>query len=308
MTWGSNMIRKAALLAVGVVLFAASAANAQPPPPPPPPTFGPIDLTQPAATYTAGDGTVWTNLNPGSTTQPAGTGVYQPFLREQAQGNGPNGDNGVEEGLNTDAAGVLDNVGGGDPHTHSVLMGSLGIVTVGGIDYFSFTLDFNEPSGGGQNYLSLDQLKIWTTANSAGGSLASVAGVVAAGSTLRYNMDATTDQTVWLDYDNANTQNNSGSGEDDMEVLIPTSYFAGYNANDYMYFYAVFGEAGSPASTLNPDPSWYGEDGFEEWRVHTGDNGGGPTGGGGGGAPEPMSMFLIGGGLLGILATRNRKN
>lgn len=290
-----------------MLLGAATASALPPPPPPPPPSFGPIDMTQPGATYTATDGTIWTNLNPLSTTQPAGTGVYQPFLREHDAQN-PGGPDGIEYGLSTDAAGVLDNVGGGDQWTHSVLMGTLGVVKVGGIDYFSFTLDLNEPSGGGKNYLSLDQLKIWTTANSAGGSLTSVAGVIgAAGSTLRYDLDGTTDQTVWLDYDNSNTKSNSGSGEDDMEVLIPTSYFAGYNANDYMYFYAVFGSAGAyNPENLNPDPQWEAQDGFEEWRVHTGDNGGG-GGGGGGSAPEPMSMFLFGGGALGLLAANRKK-
>lgn len=289
------MIRKAVLVCAGVMLLGAPAAFAFPP--------DPIDLTGPGNTYTSGDGTVWTNLNPLSTTQPAGTGVYQPFLREQALG----GDGGVEEGLSTDAAGVLDNVGGGDPWTHSVLMGSLGAVTVNGIEYFSFTLDLNEPSGGGQNFLSLDQLKIWTTANSAGGSLTSVAGVIAAsGSTLRYDLDATTDQTVWLDYDNSNTGNNSGSGEDDMEVLIPTSYFAGYNASDYMYFYAVFGQAGVDPNSGIPGDSYYGEDGFEEWRVHTGAGGGG-NGGSGGVVPEPGTLLLFAGGALGFAVSR-RKN
>lgn len=287
------MIRKAFAVCAAAMLLGATAAYAYPP--------NPIDLTYAGATYTStADGTIWSNLK-GTTgmTQPAGTGVYDPFLREQANGNGPTGDNGIEEGMNTDAtvAEPLDNVGN-DPHTHSVLMGNMQVITIGATDYFSFTLDLNEPSGGGQNVLSLDQIKIWTVDGSFGGSLATVGAVAAAG-TLRYDMDAVIDQTTWLDYNNSNTEKDHGSGADDMQVLIPTSFFAGYKDTDYMYFWAMFGSAGAQP-VQGVDPSWYGEDGFEEWRhaakeitVFV---------------PEPGSMALLGFGVVAFAGALRRKN
>ena len=62
------------LIAFGAaaVLFGASAALA----------FPPIDLTTAAATYTSADGTIWTQL----VNSPTGTGVYDPFVRLQANG------------------------------------------------------------------------------------------------------------------------------------------------------------------------------------------------------------------------------
>jgi len=275
------MIRKATVLGAVLVLFGASTGHALAP--------SEIDMTIAGRTYTGADLVVWTNLKgTEGVTQPSGTGIYDPFLREIATGNGPHGDNGVEIGLNTDATidEPYDNVGE-DPHTHSVLMGDMAIVTVGGVDYFSYTLDLNEPANG-QSLLSLDRVMIWTTPNAAGNMLASVEEVEAAGD-LVYDMDGTTNQTVWLDYCNSNTGNkDKGSGEDDMEMLIPVTYFGDYAATDYMYFYAKFGSA---------DLSYESNAGFEEWRFHQGENN----------VPEPISMFLFGGGIVGLLAAGNRK-
>ena len=135
-------------LSGAVMLLAASAAFA----------FPPIDLTTAGATYTSTDGTIWTQL----VNQPTGTGNYKPFVRFQ--------NNGVEEGMNTDgdAHASYDDVAG--TWTHSVLLSDLATVNQGGTNYYSFSLDINEPNN--QNsFLSLDELRIYTAPTSAGGAL-----------------------------------------------------------------------------------------------------------------------------------------
>ena len=94
------MIRKVLFLGAAAMLLGASAGYA----------FPPIDLTTQDATYTSGDGTIWTQLSGA----PTGTGVYDPFLRLRA--------NGIEEGLNTDgdANSTYDDVAG--VWTHSPLI------------------------------------------------------------------------------------------------------------------------------------------------------------------------------------------
>ena len=238
--------------------------------------FPPIDLTTSGATYTSSDGTIWTQL----TSQPTGTGNYNPFVRFQA--------NGTEEGMNTDgnAHQSYDDVAG--VWTHSVLLSDLAVVNQGGVDYYSFSLDINEPNN--QNsFLSLDEMRIYTVANSEGGALLTEAAVTGAGGVERYDLDQTVDQDVYMDYTLA-----AGSGHDDIQVLIPTSFFSGASASDYVYFYNLMG------ATTGMEANFTSEAGFEEWHALTG-------GGGGETLPEPSTVMLLGTGLLGLLAVRRKR-
>lgn len=263
------MIRKVLFLGAAGLLLGASAAFA----------FPPIDLTTAGATYTsATDGTIWTQL----VNQPTGTGVYNPFLRLRASGS--------EEGMNTDgdANSTYNDVAG--IWTHSITLGQLNTVTVGGVNYYSFSVDINEPNGGGQNLLSLDELRIYTLNGSA--SLMTEAAVTGAGGVLRYNLDGTIDQDVYMDYNLA-----AGSGHDDVQVLIPTSFFAGASASDQIYFYSKFGDTAG----MIADADFSSGDGFEEWHALLGEAPPPPS------LPEPSTVMILGTGLLGLAATRMRK-
>lgn len=172
--------------------------------------------------------------------------------------------------------------------THSIKLSDLATVTQGGTSYYSFSLDINEPNNP-QSFLSLDELRIYTAPTSAGGSLLNEAAVTGAGGALRYNLDATVDQDVYMDYTLA-----AGSGHDDVQVLIPTSFFSGASASDYVYFYNLMG------ATTGQSVDFASQDGFEEWHGLMG-------GGGTSNLPEPSTVMLLGTGLLGILAIRRRR-
>ena len=224
------------------------------------------------------DGSIWSS----NITQPTGTGVYMPFLREQH--------NGTEEAFNTDFDPVpLD----GKPGiwTHSVKFGDLTSVTIAGIDYYSFQLDANEPNGpndGSKSFLSLDTIEIYKAGDRA---IASYAQLLADG-TLLYDMDGTSDQTVFID-----TRLKQGSGTDDLSLWIKKSFFASAAAADYMYFYAAFGATDALDSGLST------ADGFEEWRVLQGPNTPPPPPP----IPEPGTMVLLGSGLAGLVGAKFRK-
>jgi PEP-CTERM motif-containing protein len=262
------MIRKVLFLgAAGMLLLGASAAYA---------AFPPIDLTTYTTYNDATDGTIWTSM----LQQPTGTGVIDPFLRFQK--------NGVEEGMNTDgnAAATYDDKA--SIYTHSVQMNTLASVVIGGNTYYEFFCDINEVNSYPDNLLSLDKLQIYTLAQSGGGSLTSVSAVTGAGGVLRYDMDAIIDQTAYMDYNL-----NAGSGQGDIRVYIPTSYFAGAQGTDYMYFYNMMG------ATTNMGAGLDGSDGFEEWSVLQGASNQQ--------LPEPSTVMLLGTGLLGLAATRIRR-
>jgi hypothetical protein len=174
--------------------------------------------------------------------QPTGTGVIQPFLREQ---NTPS-----EQGYNTSGGTPFDDKAG--PWTHDLRFSDLqtSTTTVNGVKYFQILLDVNEP-GGSKSLISLDHLQFYTSPT---GSQTTTN--VSSLGTLRYNLDAGTDGQVIID-----AARNHGSGSGDVNLFIPVSDFAGAKANDFVYMYAAFGQADT---LTNPDGS---AGGFEEFAL-----------------------------------------
>lgn len=223
-----------------------------------------LDLTTSGASGTI-NGAIYNQGN----AQPTGTGVIDPFERMQATG--------TEQGYNTDASGVMDNLPW--PHTADTLLAGAATVNIGGTDYLEFLLDINQT--GSNPLLSLNEVQIFQT-GAAGQSVTSFTGGVLdlADATLAYRMDAGADSTVNLD-----SSLGHGSGSGDMNLFVPASYFDFSSNQGYLVLYSSFG---------NPNPS---NDGYEEWAVLRGDP---PV------VPEPATMSLLGLGIAAIAVRRFR--
>jgi hypothetical protein len=154
-------------------------------------------------------------------TQPAGTGVIDPFLTLQASG--------TEQGYNTSAKqGVFDTKR--EPQwNHELQLKDLNTVKIGTAEYYSFTIDVNEP-GAGKSLISLDALKIYSSSRT-GQTTKSVDGL----GTKLFDLDLPSDSYILYD------DQNSGSGQADIAFFIPTSAFAGVKSTDYIYMYQLWG-------------------------------------------------------------------
>jgi hypothetical protein len=208
--------------------------------------------------------------------QPAGTGVLNPFVRVQHDNGPPNNGhsaNGREQGYNTSGRPVQYDELTDPNYTRDLRFSEIPVVNVAGVDYLEFVLDINEPNGSTQPLLSLDQVRIYTSATGSQTGLESTLGA------LRFELGAfLNDNTVTLDYDL-----NSGSGQGDMRMYIPLSNFAGATGDDFVYLYSHFG---------NMDDDHRTGDGFEEWSVFA--------------VPSPGAIALLA--MAGVIGSRRRRN
>ena len=201
---------------------------------------------------------------------PAGTGVFEPFLTLQG--------NGMEQGYNS-SAGNFDTKR--EPvWNHEIRFSDLQQTTIGGVAYFGFAIDINEP-GGGKADITLTDLRIYTSSTIQTSTSVDRNGDFNGSlGTLRYDLG--NNEIYYVD-------RNRGSGESDINVYIPVSLFAGAQGSDYVYMYQRFG--GADAMT---------EGGFEETRLIAGIT---PI-------PELSSFFPIVGLMVAVGATnvlRRRK-
>jgi hypothetical protein len=238
-------------------------------------------------------------------TQPAGTGVFEPFLTLDGNGQTSTGVKNIEQAYNTDGhtALYLDQL---RPEWNTRLtIGDLAKLDVNGTAYYGFLLDANEP-GGNKSLISIDNIRIYTSSTDNTASVGSDTGKLNDLGTLRWamndglkNPDGSFNIDTWVKLDSAqdnidhNGPNppNGGSGQSDMIVYVPVSAFAGAQDSDYLWFYNLNGVH------YTADKDLASESGFEEWRAIKG-----PTSVPDGGT----TAALLGIGLLGLAAIRRK--
>jgi hypothetical protein len=201
------------------------------------PSSSPLDLTTAGAQGTIG-GAIFVQGD----TQPAGSGVIDAFVRIHALGNASQ-----EQGYNTDARPLQYNENSSPTFTRSILLSSVPLKNVNGINYRVFLLDINQRASA--PLLSLDQLQIFvgTSGNLTGYDPTTHQ---LAGLTATYDLKATGDNWVEL-----NARLSHGIGSSDMNLLVPDALFAGTSGTPYVYLFSRFGD------------HYVTNGGFEQWAV-----------------------------------------
>jgi len=196
-----------------------------------------FDLTVAGTTTTIEDA-IFTSVD---TNGSVGTGVFPAFV--QVQGND------CIQGYNTDGTKEFETM---NAPRFAIPIDTMDVVTIGSDQYVEFHLDINQiKQNEGISGPSLDNVQLFVSTSNTltGWSDCSLGGV-----TCSYDMDATQNRAILLDY-----VQNKGSGNGyDMQLFVPISVFGTISnpSNTYVYLYSSFGAVGG-AYTEN--------DGFEEW-------------------------------------------
>lgn len=239
-------------------------------------------------------------------TQPAGTGVFQPFLTLDANGQTSTGLNTVEQAYNTDGftAMYLDQL---RPNWNTRLtLGSLAQVNRSGVLYYAFLLDANEP-GGNKSLISVDNVRIYTSAADNTAAVGNDLSQLNTLGTLRWALNDPTKNANgqfninnWIKLDAAQENvdaganvSNGGSGKSDMIAYIPVSAFAGALPTDYLWFYNLNGVH------YTVDKDLASTSGYEEWRAVVNTPPGNVPDGG-------ATLVLLAGGLSGLAMLRRK--
>lgn len=237
----------------------------------------------------------------------AGSGVFRSFLKLKDE-SGNNGTDGAEQAYNyygadkfpmqqTNNPGSSEVIFGGTTSSNNLAVVKDALINVDGVFYYQFALDLNEPQNGNGSYISLDNVSIYSGSSPTALSFSSWAQMEAAtqgaNPTLNpiWSMDfGSMDSTVLL---NANLS--PGSGNANLMLYVPTSYFAGVPNSSHIYFYTQFGTFNlNGTSQIGNGTNWATVD-FkagstpEEWAIYTANA-----------IPEPA---ILGAALAGLAAT-----
>jgi hypothetical protein len=178
--------------------------------------------------------------------------------------------------------------------TETMQLDQLGFVTIGGVDYFQFFLDINEPNNDPARFLSIDRLAIFGQTGATPGAavdlnstnITSLADVdVFPNLEIVYRLGIT--NSLILDY---NLFAGSGLGYD-MTLLVPTDLFANLAPDSRIVFAVQYGGADFAGALA--------QDGFEEWAFLPG---AGPRV-----VSTPGSLALLTAGMMGVFLVRRRK-
>ena len=229
-----------------------------------------VDQTQVVTAALGGNGLV-ANFH----TQPAGTGVFDPFLTVERDPNSATP--GIERGYNTDGVLYLDQQ---RPAWNRLIK----LSDVNGGKYYGFELDANEP-GANKSLISIDNVRIYTSSSDNTSLVQSDESNLDSLGNLAWAMNNPltpqgTDTTGagnynidnWIKLDSnlsdVDKQSNGGSGISDLILYVPTSAFdkAIANGEDSLWFYNLNGVH------YTVDGDLAAQAGCEEWREVTGPN------------------------------------
>ena len=195
-------------------------------------------------------------------------GLVEPFVQQR-----PLDSQTISRAYNTTADNVFDN-GPSNAWNRSIALSEVRLVTREGVPYRQFLLEVDENIGGGDEFISVDEVQILVGgASNSDTELFSLSFPprLAVGGTLVYQMDSAFDNSAVA----LNAALKAGNGAGDMLMLVPDAAFDGLPDTAVVTLYSELGSLG-----VDP-PGFVGNfgvsGGFEEWSAPI---------------PEPSTLLL----------------